>query len=155
MKIYTTTDKLLQDICDIFNTPIKLIKCKSREAQLVKVRHYYFYFAHYYYHFTLKCIGKEVGNRAHTTVINGRQRIMKLIEARDSIVLTDVNAIKQALEITDNLTLDYSGLIDLNKQLLERIKDLKKEAITLSHENLKLKYDLNYQKKLNISLYAK
>lgn len=155
MKIYITTDKLLQDICDIFNTPIKLIKCKSREAQLVKIRHYFFYFAHNYYHFPLTVTGCECGNRNHTTAINGRDRVIKLLDAGDKLAVADVKIIKIALDITDNNTLDYRDLMEQNEALLQQVKELKLANVKLTHETIKLRNDLAHQKKLNINLYAK
>ena len=139
MKIYTTTANLLQDICDIFNTPIKLVKSKCRESQLVKIRHYFFYFAHNYYHFPLTVTGRECGNRNHTTVINGRQRIMKLIDAGDKLAVADVKIIKTALDITDNNTLDYRNLMEQNKALLQQVKELKLANVKLTHEAIKKK----------------
>ena len=142
MKIYTTTDALLTDICDLFNTPVKLIRHKAREKDIVKIRHYYFYIAANYYKFGLVDIGKQAGNKDHTTVINGRNRIKKLLESGDIVALSDIHFLKKSLEITDNTTLDYGELIAANNKLLQTIQDLKKENIKLSHEILKLKRSL-------------
>jgi len=139
MKIYTKVDVLLQDICDIFKTPIKLVKAKCRESQLVKIRHYFFYFAHNYYHFPLTVTGRECGNRDHTTAINGRDRVIKLLDAGDKLVVADVKIIKAALDITDDNTLDYRELIEKNKALIQQIKDLKLANVKLNHEAIKRK----------------
>jgi Bacterial dnaA protein helix-turn-helix len=155
MKHYSTPDILLKDICGIFNAPISLIKGKSREQQLVKIRFYYSFIATKYYQFPLKCIGKEIGGRDHTTVMHGRDTVIAELEVNNTKTLNDIAKIKHHLDIQDSLHLDYRNLLELNKQLLERIKDLRKEVVLYSHENLKLKNELNYQKKLTASLYEK
>jgi hypothetical protein len=139
MKIFNNPDELLTDICEMLNTPKALIKGKSREKQLVYVRHIYFYIATHYYKFALKHIG-QVTHRDHTSIIHGRDAVKTQLEINNLQVIESVSSIKEAFDIQDNLHLDYQNLLNFNKDLLSRLKELRKENVMLLHENLKLKH---------------
>ena len=147
MKHYSTPEELLKEMAIIYKIPVSLLKDITREKHIVKIRHYFCFIASKYYRFQLTKIAAAI-NRDHTTIIHGRDVVAQQLEINDIRTLQDISMVKAVLDIKDDLHLDYRNLLELNKQLLSRLKDLRKEVILLSHDNLKLKNELNYHKQL-------
>jgi len=155
MKQFETAEELLEEICAIFKMPKKLIVGKCRERQLVRVRHYYCYIGHSFYKkfFSLKKLAEPI-NRDHTSIINGRDSIRDYIDTEDAFIIENINKIKSLLEIIEDPIIDLQGLLEHNRQLLDRVKELKKENIKLNLENLNLKLDLKRFAALKKSIYG-
>lgn len=63
------------------------IKGSSREKEIVAARHLYCYFVKYYTRLSLKAIGRTIGNKDHSTVINAIQKVNDAMDLPKSNVL--------------------------------------------------------------------
>lgn len=79
-----------------FDQPWNKIISKSRKNKLVNARFVYMYFARNFLGQSLKQIGMDLGNRDHTTVLNGLQVLQDLSDVKDPII-NNINEIKLML----------------------------------------------------------
>ena len=78
-KINITPDLLLIKTSQFFNIGLNFLAGKSRLAEYVKARQFYFYFGRHIEGFTLTSIAKSV-NRDHTTVIHGISTLQDMFD---------------------------------------------------------------------------
>jgi chromosomal replication initiator protein len=78
-----SVDEIIKKVSEKFNASIDSIKSKSRHASIIQPRFISMYLCTQLTHLTTSEIGKEIGNRDHSTVINARNNIQKSIEEDD------------------------------------------------------------------------
>lgn len=66
-------DEIIIDVCNYYNENIDLVLSKRRDLNLVTIRHKIFdlLYSNFDNKISLKVIGELLGNRDHSTVING------------------------------------------------------------------------------------
>ena len=145
MKLITTPEQLLNEICEALGTTSNKVAVKSRKLDVLMIRHYFSYIGHKYYRFSLKSLGAAIGGRDHTTVINSRVVIKDMLELKDPKVTSDINMIIERLDINyldkslNELEDDYNNVVSelLKTKLL--VKKLKRDKEKLECEILRYK----------------
>ncbi len=75
-----TLNKITKIVADVMNIKEHEIKLKKRTAEIVLARQLSMYFAKKYTNLSLKSIGKELGNKDHSTVLHSIKVINNLLE---------------------------------------------------------------------------
>lgn len=81
-----TLSLLLDEVSRFLRIPLINIKGPSRERELVEARHIFYWLSWNLTDQTLKNMGKETGNRDHSTAISGRNSIEDLLTNDKRIV---------------------------------------------------------------------
>lgn len=77
-------EKILEDICEVFEKSIDVVISKKREREIVRCRQILCYIARTKTVYSYKSIGQAIGGRDHTTVIHSLQAIQDLFDSKDS-----------------------------------------------------------------------
>lgn len=88
--------QVLSATCSFFNITLKELTGPKRQKELVLPRHIVMYFLSEELNLTVEKIGQVLGNRDHTTVMHGRDKIKKLVN-QDRKVQRMLVEIKQKL----------------------------------------------------------
>jgi hypothetical protein len=72
---------IINAVADLYDFTIDEIRSDRRNKKLVQARHHAMWEISKYTHWTLGKVGKFLGNRDHTTVMNGRDRHQARIDA--------------------------------------------------------------------------
>lgn len=83
-------------VADYYNIKVKDLVGKSREASIVFPRHVAIYFTKELTNLSLKEIGKNFGNRDHTTILNSLKKINS--QKEDADFKTTLNTIEQEIK---------------------------------------------------------
>ncbi len=75
-----TLDEILVKVAEKYGVSVDNIKSKSRHASIIQPRFLSMYLCTQLTHMTTSEIGKEIGKRDHSTVINARNNIQRSIE---------------------------------------------------------------------------
>ncbi|MFV0381063.1 MAG: chromosomal replication initiator protein DnaA [Breznakia sp.] len=79
-----TIKKIKKEVCNYYNITIKQIESKSRTADIANARHIAIYLCReLLYDMTYQRIGKEFGNRDHSTIMTSYEKISKLLKQKD------------------------------------------------------------------------
>ena len=125
MKLITTPEALLKEMCDLMNADIELIKGKCRKDELVIMRSYVSYIGNIYYKFSAAILGKSMGGRDHSTVFNHIKNVKKYIDRQDVKTVNDLTFLFNSLELNespDNLMEQMGKMYDI---AIEEIKVLR------------------------------
>jgi chromosomal replication initiation ATPase DnaA len=74
---------ILREVASVFNLPVEKIQSETRKTEIVIPRHMVCYLCWTLTGATLSQIGEIIGDRDHTTVINGRDVIQDMVDTRD------------------------------------------------------------------------
>lgn len=72
-------------VCDVFDVTWSQVMSKSRDRQITFARHAYCYFSKLLFKKSLKTIGKEIGDRDHTTVLHSIQNVKDMVETKHDL----------------------------------------------------------------------
>lgn len=75
-----TPDTILQTVCNYFSTSLNALRGKSRAQPMTTARHIIMFLLREDAHLPLKEIGRLLGNRDHSTIIHGCQKITTLLK---------------------------------------------------------------------------
>jgi chromosomal replication initiator protein len=78
-------DDILNKVAEKFNVSVDNIKSKSRHSSIIQPRFISMFLATRLTHLTTTEIGKEIGKRDHSTVINARNNIEKAVAEDDNL----------------------------------------------------------------------
>jgi len=67
-------------VCSFYDTDIDMVKGQTRKRNIVQSRQVSMYFAKQFTEYSLKAIGKNFGNRDHSTVIHSCQTVQNLLD---------------------------------------------------------------------------
>ena len=125
MKLITTPEALLIEICELINADIKSIKSECRKDELVIIRSYISYIGNIYYKFSAASLGKSMGGRDHSTVFNHIKNVKKYLDRQDVKTVNDLTYLFNSLELNespDNLMEQMGKMYDT---AIEEIKVLR------------------------------
>ena len=88
--------EIIKAVCGYFQTTHEVITGKCREARPCLIRHVTFYLAWTHTELSLPEIGRRLGGRDHSTVLNGRNKIMELLLVNEPLAQA-VKAIEASL----------------------------------------------------------
>lgn len=91
-----TPELIISVVADQFNVSPENISSKKRNAEVVKPRQVVMYLCCEYTEASLTQVGKVLGNRDHSTVINGRDKIKKELESNTELE-NIINVIKKKI----------------------------------------------------------
>ena len=95
-KSITNISQVKECVCRYFNISEDDIDSSSRKAQIVYARHVIMYILRNHYDLSLKSIGSGMGNRDHTTVLHGIDKITDAV-ASDQMTKNDIELIIKKL----------------------------------------------------------
>jgi len=75
--------QIIDVVCKTFGYTYDEVNIELREKDIVETRYANYYFLYKYTYFGLKRIGKEFGDRDHSTIINGIQKHLDNFDRRD------------------------------------------------------------------------
>jgi hypothetical protein len=145
MKLITTPEQLLNEICEVTGVQVNKIKTKNRKRELVIVRQYYAYFGMEFFNFSCTSLATNI-NQDHSTLIHGKQAIKDLIDSKFDKVINDVSVLMGHFEISEKENYLYDLETKYNYLLKEMI-EWKRKAKKLELENKTYCNQLNNTKK--------
>lgn len=95
-KSITNISQVKECVCKYFNISEEDVDSPSRKAQIVYARHIIMYILKNHYDLSLKSIGSGIGNRDHTTVLHGIDKITDALAA-DPMTKSDIDVIIKKL----------------------------------------------------------
>ena len=95
-KSITNISQVKECVCKYFNINEEDVDGLSRKAQIVYARHIIMYILRNHYDLSLKSIGSGIGNRDHTTVLHGIDKITDALE-KDQMTKNDIELITKKL----------------------------------------------------------
>lgn len=105
-------DLLLRNIiCTLCGVTWEQLTSKSRKKEIVSARHLYSSYARTHLKLTFKEIGKNIGGRDHTTIINSLNCVRNLMFVRDDMMVRFVKAINEELKTAIHETKINKGRI--------------------------------------------
>lgn len=75
-----TIDDIIEAVCSIFDVQKDDLLSNKRTASITEPRHLCMYVAHNYTGLSLTVIGQKLGNRDHSTIINGENRVKEKLK---------------------------------------------------------------------------
>lgn len=96
-KDQVTFTKIMEVVMDYFGVSEEDLIGKKRNAKINEPRQIIMYLAKIMSDLTFKEIGTELGGRDHSTVMNGYEKINKLVEKQDKIMLSTLENLKNLL----------------------------------------------------------
>jgi len=92
-KVQTTADHIVDQVCKYFNVKKPDIVGKRRNRELVEPRHFAMYLISEFLNIPLVNIGQVLGNRDHSSVLHGRNKIQSLIatDSRVKMIVKDIS----------------------------------------------------------------
>ena len=141
MKLITTPEALLKEICLVTGITIEAINSRHRSRDIVLTRQYFAYFGIRHFGFTCIAIGKTL-KQDYSTILHGRDTIADLLKSKFEKVVNDVNKLIEHFGINDNETLEaqYDSVL---KEMIE----WKRRAKKLELENKCYENQLRNMKK--------
>ena len=102
--VNSNPNDIIIDVCNYYNEDYNQVISKKRDLQFVTIRHKIFdlLYSNFDNKLSLKVIGEMLGNRDHTTVINGLKAVKTYCE-----VYTDYRSEYQKLHIKIYGSLKY------------------------------------------------
>ena len=124
MKLITTPEQLLNEICEVTGVTVEMINSKSRSRDIVLTRQYFAYFGMKYFNFSCIVIGNTL-KQDQSTILHGRDTISDLLKSQFPKVVNDVNALIEHFGINNNETLEaqYDNIL---KEMIEWKRKAKK-----------------------------
>jgi chromosomal replication initiator protein len=89
-----TIRKVINAVAGFFGFPVNDLESQCRAAPITHARQIAMYLARELTTKSLPAIGRMLGNRDHTTVMHGHQKIRRLIET-DELLRKDIDAIRK------------------------------------------------------------
>ncbi|MDO5696253.1 MAG: chromosomal replication initiator protein DnaA [Eubacteriales bacterium] len=99
INVEITPEFILEVVADHYNVDVKAICGQGRNSQIVSARHVAMYLCSTLTNATLAEIARILGNRHHTTVINGRDKIMTKISASSNFA-HEIEALEKKIQPT-------------------------------------------------------
>lgn len=93
-----TFANIMEVVTDYFGVTEEDLIGKKRNAEINKPRQIIMYLAKTVSNLTFKEIGNELGGRDHSTVMNGYDKIDKLVKAQDKMILSTIENIMSNLK---------------------------------------------------------
>jgi chromosomal replication initiator protein len=92
-KVQTTADHIVDQVCRYFNVKKADIVGKRRNRELVEPRHFAMYLISECLNIPLVNIGQVLGNRDHSSVLHGRNKIQSLLatDSRVKMIVKDIS----------------------------------------------------------------
>lgn len=91
-------NKIISIACKTFDIPRHLIISKTRKREVVQVRQLIAYIAKQNLDVSLSFIGRKLGGRDHSTIINSIKTIKDFLDTKDHITLTNLSLFYQELK---------------------------------------------------------
>jgi hypothetical protein len=89
-----TIRKVINAVASFYGYPVNDLESECRTVAITRARHVAMYLARELTTKSLPAIGRMLGNRDHTTVMHGHQKIRRLIET-DELLRKDIDAIRK------------------------------------------------------------
>jgi hypothetical protein len=89
-----TIRKVINTVAGFYGFPVNDLESKCHAKAMTHARHVAMYLARELTTKSLPAIGRMLGNRDHTTVMHGHQKIKRLIET-DELLRKDIDAIRK------------------------------------------------------------
>ena len=92
-KVQTTADHIINQVCKYFNVTKTDLIGKRRNRELVEPRHFAIYLITEFLNIPLVNIGQVLGNRDHSSVLHGRNKIQGMLatDARTKMIVKDIS----------------------------------------------------------------
>jgi chromosomal replication initiator protein len=92
-KVQTTADNIIDQVCKYFNITKQVIVGKRRNREFVEPRMIAIYLITEFLNIPLVSIGQLLGNRDHTTIMHGRNKIQSLLatDNRVKMIVKDIS----------------------------------------------------------------
>lgn len=92
-KVQTTSDHIIDQVCKYFNITKADITGKKRNREFVEPRMFAIYLINEFLNIPLVSIGQLLGNRDHTTIMHGRNKIQSLLttDNRVKMIVKDLS----------------------------------------------------------------
>lgn len=91
-------EKMIQIICDFYKVKPELLSTKLRKKEVVHTRQMTMYIFREHLNLSYSFIGKQFGNRDHTTVMHAYTKMQKTLE-KDTATQKDFEVLKKRLDI--------------------------------------------------------
>ena len=92
-------DQIAGEVCKVTRVSMDDIKSDSRKKEIVQARHLICFCAKRFTRLNFRQIGELIGDRDHTTVISGINRLKDLIDAHDEQACDLVNKVNRRLRL--------------------------------------------------------
>lgn len=97
-KKHLALEEIIKIIAEFYNTDSKQIYEKTRKKEIVYIRQITMYILREYFNISYPAIGKEIGNRDHTTVMHAYEKIEKVMK-EDPGLIQEIEQLRSILNV--------------------------------------------------------
>lgn len=90
-------NRIIRKVSDISGISENKLKSKSKEGDIVEWRHIICFICRENKYGTFKEIGYKLGDRHHSTIIYGAEKVQHMIDANDIYLMNKLNRVKMLI----------------------------------------------------------